>query len=229
LILLLLGYFVVLKFKTPDGVIVLENVPKDAEILVDGSKISFTWPGGGKPVEVRAVLGQHKLEVKKDGFKTFGKEVTFKADDSEEVTVRLEPLVVFRPEPNADKVPDPKPEPVDTIPGEPKVITNTLGMKLVLIPAGEFQMGSPASDKDAAEAEKPPHRVRITRPFYLGATEVTVGQFRHVVEATGFRTEAETDGKGGWGWNEAKGELEQDPKYTWRNPGFPQTDEHPVV
>ena len=71
--------------------------------------------------------------------------------------------------------------------------------------------------------------MRITRPFYLGATEVTVGQFRRVVEATGLRTEAETDGKGGYGWNEAKATFEQDPKYTWRNPGFAQTDEHPVV
>ena len=43
-------------------------------------------------------------------------------------------------------------------------------MKLVLIPAGEFLMGSPDSDKDAEDDEKPPHRVRITRPFYLGAT-----------------------------------------------------------
>ena len=70
-------------------------------------------------------------------------------------------------------------------------------MKLVLIPAGEFLMGSPDSDKDAQADEKPQHRVRITRPFYLGATEVTVGQFRRVVEAAGYRTEAEKDGQGG--------------------------------
>jgi formylglycine-generating enzyme required for sulfatase activity len=90
-------------------------------------------------------------------------------------------------------------------------------------------MGSPDSDKDAQDDEKPPHRVQITRPFYLGATEVTVGQFRRWVEQTGYRTEAEKDGKGGYGWNEAKQTYEQDPKYTWRNPGFAQTDEHPVV
>ena len=53
-------------------------------------------------------------------------------------------------------------------------------MKLVLIPAGEFLMGSPDSDKDAQTDEKPQHRVRITRPFYLGATEVTQGQYRAV-------------------------------------------------
>ena len=81
----------------------------------------------------------------------------------------------------------------------PQVITNTIGVKLVLIPAGEFLMGSPDSEKDADDDERPQHRVRITRPFYLGATQVTVGQFRQVVESAGFRTEAETDGKGGWG------------------------------
>ena len=59
-------------------------------------------------------------------------------------------------------------------------ITNSIGMKLALIPAGEFLMGSPDSDKDAQADEKPQHRVRITRPFYLGATEVTQGQYRAV-------------------------------------------------
>jgi formylglycine-generating enzyme required for sulfatase activity len=111
----------------------------------------------------------------------------------------------------------------------PKQITNSIGVKLVLIPTGEFLMGSPDSDKDAQDDEKPQHRVRITRPFYMGATEVTVGQFRKLVESTGLRTKAETDGKGGYGWNEAKGTWEQDAKYTWRNPGFAQTDDHPVV
>jgi formylglycine-generating enzyme required for sulfatase activity len=118
-------------------------------------------------------------------------------------------------------------------PGEksaaPKEITNTVGMKLVLIPSGEFLMGSPDSDKDAEDDEKPQHRVQITRPFYLGATEVTVGQFRRFVEQTGYRTEAERDGEGGRGLNEAKQRFERDPKYTWRNPGFAQTDDHPVV
>jgi formylglycine-generating enzyme required for sulfatase activity len=66
------------------------------------------------------------------------------------------------------------------LPGAPKVITNSLGMKLVLIPEGEFLMGSPDSDKDAYTDEKPQHRVRITRPFYLGVYEVTQGQYRAI-------------------------------------------------
>ena len=89
--------------------------------------------------------------------------------------------------------------------------TNSLGMKFTLIKAGEFLMGSPDTDKDAGDDEKPQHRVRITRPFYLGVHEVTRGQFRRFVDDSGYQTEAEKDGKGGWGWNEAANKFEQKP------------------
>jgi formylglycine-generating enzyme required for sulfatase activity len=71
--------------------------------------------------------------------------------------------------------------------------------------------------------------VRITQPFYLGVTEVTRGQFRRFVDETDYQTDAEKDGKGGWGWNEEAKKFEQNPRYTRQNPGFEQTDEHPVV
>jgi formylglycine-generating enzyme required for sulfatase activity len=54
-------------------------------------------------------------------------------------------------------------------------------MELALIPAGEFPMGSPNSDRDASSNEKPRHRVRITRPFYLGQCEVTQEQWQAVM------------------------------------------------
>ena len=111
--------------------------------------------------------------------------------------------------------------------GRPVVETNSLGMKLVLIPAGVFWMGSSPSDDYLIDDELPQHRVRITRPFYLGMCEVTVGQFRQFVEAQSYRTDAESDGQGGFGLD---GEaFVSKPEYSWRNVGFPQSDEHPVV
>jgi formylglycine-generating enzyme required for sulfatase activity len=104
-----------------------------------------------------------------------------------------------------------------------------LDMKLKLIPAGEFLMGSPESDKDAQIEEKPQHRVRITQPFYLGIYQVTRGQFRRFVDTAGYHTEAEKDGNGGWSWDPARKWWVQDPKITWRSPDFDQTDDHPVV
>jgi formylglycine-generating enzyme required for sulfatase activity/Leucine-rich repeat (LRR) protein len=50
-------------------------------------------------------------------------------------------------------------------------------MEMVLIPAGEFMMGSPESDGIAASNAKPQHRVRITKAFYLGKYEVTQEQW----------------------------------------------------
>jgi formylglycine-generating enzyme required for sulfatase activity len=60
-----------------------------------------------------------------------------------------------------------------------KTLRNSLGMEFVLIPAGEFQMGS--HDKGAWDAEKPVHPVRLTRPFYLGKYEVTQAQWLAVM------------------------------------------------
>ncbi|MHC5541803.1 formylglycine-generating enzyme family protein, partial [Singulisphaera rosea] len=66
------------------------------------------------------------------------------------------------------------------VPGASKGLSNSVGMTFVSIPAGEFLMGSSASEQDAEFFEKPQHRVRITRPFHLGVTEVTQGQYRAV-------------------------------------------------
>ena len=59
-------------------------------------------------------------------------------------------------------------------------LTNSIGMKLAFIPAGEFDMGSPADEK-GREEEETLHRVKITRPFRLGATEVTQAQWKAVM------------------------------------------------
>ena len=58
-----------------------------------------------------------------------------------------------------------------------RVVTNSIGMKLTRIPAGEFFMGSADSDPGAREDEKPQHRVRISKPFYMGVYEVTQAEF----------------------------------------------------
>lgn len=52
-------------------------------------------------------------------------------------------------------------------------VTNSIGMEFVLIPAGEFMMGS----RNGLSNEEPGHRVQISQPFYLGKYEVTQGQW----------------------------------------------------
>jgi formylglycine-generating enzyme required for sulfatase activity len=60
-------------------------------------------------------------------------------------------------------------------------ITNSIGMKLQLIPAGSFMMGAVQGDNDAEDNEKPQHRVEITKPFYIGVYEVTQAQYEAVI------------------------------------------------
>jgi formylglycine-generating enzyme required for sulfatase activity len=59
-------------------------------------------------------------------------------------------------------------------------ITNSIGMELVLIPAGEFSMGSPDTEEDHEEDEMQ-HRVKLTRPFYMGVYEVTQAEYEQVM------------------------------------------------
>jgi formylglycine-generating enzyme required for sulfatase activity/serine/threonine protein kinase/Leucine-rich repeat (LRR) protein len=114
-----------------------------------------------------------------------------------------------------------------------------VALTMVLIPPGEFLMGSTDEEKAKflAEAkannyyhciqniprEIPQHRVVIDKPFWLSRYEVTLGQFRQFVELSGYKT---VGGGGGF----INGErVRDDPRFSWNSDlGFPRTDAHPV-
>jgi len=106
----------------------------------------------------------------------------------------------------------------------PKEIALDLGggvkMELVLVKAGEFMMGA-----DDGEGCKPVHKVKISKPFYMGRYEVTVAQFRAFADATKFKTEAEKAGEAGT-WKD--GNFQGVNGVNWRTPGFPQEDNYPA-
>lgn len=208
--------------------------PADARLTASGKGITLSGEGAERTITVAEPDGQAKvlLVAMKPGFKTLEKEIEPRPGEVRSLALELE------------RVPEPKPAPVEPPSGPPRETINSIGMKLVLIPAGEFMMGSSESTEESMKAyeayktweltaewfksEHPQHQVRITKAYYLGTYEVTRGQFRQFVEATGYKTMAEKDVEGGRGLDE-KGEGIQKPEYSWRNPGFPQTDEHPVV
>ncbi len=112
---------------------------------------------------------------------------------------------------------------------------------LKLIPPGSFQMGSSRDEIDLLPLddwffkrwqrermynESPRHVVEISQPFYLAAHETTIAQFRRFVNATGYRTSAETDEEGGYGWRD--GMWVQSTDFNWKNLGFSQSDDHPI-
>jgi len=128
---------------------------------------------------------------------------------------------------------------------EPPAEANSLGMRMIAIKPGEYVRGSIKGDHlrknhplstggVGSHDSRPRHRVKLTRPFAIAATEVTVGQFRKFVEATGYTTSAESSGRGGLAFlpdveDDGVERFDTRSDCTWKSPGFAQTDAHPVV
>ena len=91
--------------------------------------------------------------------------------------------------------------------------------EMVVVPAGSFRMGSPKHEF-FSDDERPVHGVTIPARFAVGKHEVTRGEFRRFMDATGYTMSDVCwlilDGR----WNEGA---------HWLRPGFSQTDRHPVV
>ena len=126
-------------------------------------------------------------------------------------------------------------------------------MELVKIKAGEFEMGTGReADRlrdvyfplcntcELVSQEKHKFKVKLTKNFFMGKNEVTVGQFKAFVKASGYKTDAEKSKTGMIAFNPqkhkkswAKGSweyfFEPDKSKNWRSPGIAQDDFHPVV
>jgi formylglycine-generating enzyme len=129
-------------------------------------------------------------------------------------------------------------------PREKIVQTNSLGMKLVRIPASEYMMGSPKREMDWLrlrfkktwreghkqwfQDELPLHPVRISQPFYMAASEITVGQFRQFVRDSGYKTDAEK-GDGGMIWSKSEARWVPKKEMKWDAVPWHISEDQPVV
>lgn len=99
--------------------------------------------------------------------------------------------------------------------------------QMIAPPPGEFTMGA-SGEADAedrwANRERPAHRRTAKRRYFLSAGPVTRGQFAAFVEATGYQA-----GGGCLGFDVEAGRFSAMAERDWSNPGFAQTDDHPVV
>jgi len=194
---------VVAPFDPNPGVLDLTALPADCEVRVDGE------PARGRH-EVAA--GRHEVTLARKGYRPVpGRTVTVPPGG----TVPIEApewvaLVTVTPAvPGLPPPPDPvlaaqrrlDPLPAGVVRDEAgRLWAEIDGMELVLVPEGEFTMGSNDGDDD----EKPVHRVFVSAVL-MDRHEVTNEQFARFVEATGHRTDAEKAGKayalidGKWG------------------------------
>jgi formylglycine-generating enzyme required for sulfatase activity len=91
---------------------------------------------------------------------------------------------------------------------------------LAFAQGGSFSMGT----GDGPGNEQPAHKVTVSS-FFIGKNELTVGEYRRFINATGYRSTAEKHG-GIWILNGQN--WERKPEVSWDNPNFTQDDKHPV-
>lgn len=116
-----------------------------------------------------------------------------------------------------------------------QVFTDALGSggrgpRMVVIPHGAFTMGAPESEPGSTDAERPQRNIRFDRGFAMAVTEVTVGEYRRFVNATGYQTRSARRGFS-MVYDERSGNFVRRSNVDWRHDhlGAPAADTAPVL
>jgi formylglycine-generating enzyme required for sulfatase activity len=143
------------------GTLVVQTSPGAAVFLDDSSRGATDASGKLSIPDVAA--GSHALRISAPGKKDYRQSIAVSAGQEAKVEASL---VYLAPTTGSVRI-----NPKD-------------GLKYVWIPPGSFQMGCSPGDSECGDNEKPPHPVTITKGFWLGQTEVTVGAYKRFATAT---------------------------------------------
>ncbi|WP_101927613.1 MULTISPECIES: formylglycine-generating enzyme family protein [Luteimonas] len=104
------------------------------------------------------------------------------------------------------------------------------GPQMVVLPHGGFMMGALPEDPDADDNEKPRHGVRFERGFAMAVREITVGEFRRFIDASGYQARAIRRGFS-MAYDERTGNFLRRSRVDWRSDyvGRPAGDTMPVL
>ncbi len=114
---------------------------------------------------------------------------------------------------------------ISSSPPPPPPTTLSVPENMVYIPGGTFMMGSPTSESERKNDETS-HQI-IVSDFYIGKREITVEEFHHFVNDTGYQTTAEEEGNGYVLGVDGKPGYHKG--FNWLNPGFSQRNSQPVT
>jgi formylglycine-generating enzyme required for sulfatase activity len=100
---------------------------------------------------------------------------------------------------------------------------------MLVVPTGNFMMGAPDNEPGRADAQTPQHEVAISKGFALSQTDITVGQFREFVRASGYKPESVSSGASVY--DERTGVMRDDSSATWEDDyaGHNAVNDLPVV
>lgn len=167
----------------------VESQPSGAAIAVDGRAY------GVSPQKLTLSAGQYRIRAEKDGYQVWDKRIRFDGVGDAHLQIELEekPRVVeaFFPMTveQAAEVQRSAAEALGVPLHDELDCSDGVKLELVLVPAGEFLMGSPDDEAERYSEEGPQHQVRLTRPFYLGMYPVT--QLQYMVVTMKKRSEDE--------------------------------------
>ncbi len=151
--------------------------------------------------------GRYHLEVSKVGFQKHLEWIDISNDLTHQIKLTKAPeQPVKLPKPISGKIPG-----------------------YVALPGGCFQMGSPKQERGRDSDEKL-HKVCVNS-FFMASKEVTVGEFRRFVKATGYRTDAERKHKksGCYSFNQTSKQWNWQQNIFWDHTGYQQNDSNPVT
>lgn len=173
----------------------------DDEVIIDG--VSY----GSTPIEVMLPGGEHEVEVLKYGYSAYAEKISLK--DAMSIRAELEKSEYSFT--RGEKIQD-------------ILYRDVRGPELVVVPAGKFKMGDLVGN--GLPNERPAETREIPNALGISDTEITVKHFRDFVEDTAYVTDAE---KRGTCATLKNGRPEFNEKLSWKNPGYKQSDNSPVV
>jgi formylglycine-generating enzyme required for sulfatase activity len=211
------------------GSLVIRSPKEAVEVWLGERRLGEAGPTGDLEVDSVAVGTHHvRAAARRPGVKSWERGVLVAAGQRAEVTIDIELL------------------------GPAKVVKGDDGAEMVLVPAGEFRMGSTREEVDRTiaecrkhssnpseaqcrdwfERELPQHRVLLA-DFYIDRYETTNALFEAFVRATRHQTTAEREGNGGaWQQKDGKWQWLNVSGASWRapyGPGASAPSDHPVV
>ncbi|MBE0360521.1 MULTISPECIES: SUMF1/EgtB/PvdO family nonheme iron enzyme [Pseudoalteromonas] len=186
----------------------------DDEVFIDG--VSF----GSTRLVTRLPSGIHNVEVRKLGYKPYQVRIDLNKAQTIHANLVKKSKSIAAPTYTREQ-----PEVITSQVNENVKILNTIvDEPVVIIPAGKFKMGD--INGSGLANERPVVEKTIANSFAMQSKEVTVGAYEKFVLNSGYKTQAE-QGKGCAYY--LNGEPVWETNLNWRNPGFDQGNDFPVV